>query len=79
MSRLTTNDVLIGAGAALAGLALGSALLPSADAAGENRKCRAVAVRRAGSPRRSATVLAARRLNRAAGTLATSVLADSAV
>jgi hypothetical protein len=78
MSRLTTNDVLIGAGAALAGLALGSALLPSADAAGENRKC-AVTVRRAGSPRRSATVLAARRLNRAAGTLATSVLADSAV
>jgi hypothetical protein len=79
MSRLSTNDVLIGVGAALAGLALGSALLPSADAAGENRKRRAVAVRRAGSPRRSATVLAARRLNRAAGTLATSVLADSAV
>jgi hypothetical protein len=69
-----TGDTLGYAGLALAGLALGSAV--AVRAAGH--KLPAIAVHR---PRRKshATVLAARRLNRAAGTLATSVLIDSGI
>jgi hypothetical protein len=77
MSQLDTNDVLTSAGLALAGLAMGSALLRRSPA--HVREGRAVAVRPARRPQTSATVLAARRLNRAAGTLAASVLADSSI
>ena len=79
MTRLSSN-VLTSAGVALVGVVLGSALLGGrlvrmADA----RRRDAVAIRPMRSPKKSATVRAARRLNRAAGTLAASVLADSSV
>jgi hypothetical protein len=69
-----TSGALGYAGLALAGVALGSAV--AVRAAGY--KLPAVTVRR---PQRKSptTVLAARRLNRAAGTLATSVLLDSGI
>lgn len=80
MTRLNSNAVLTSAGVALAGLALGSALLRRSPVhIGEGGRRSAVAIRPAHRPNTSATVRAARRLNRAAGTLAASVLADSAV
>ena len=79
MARLNSNEVLTGTGMALAGLALGSVLLRAAPVdVGEGGR-RAVAIRRARGSKTSATVRAARRLNRAAGTLAASVLADSGI
>ena len=80
MTRLDNSEVLTGAGMALAGLALGSALLRAAPFhIGERGGRGAVATRPAQGSKASATVHAARRLNRAAGTLAASVLADSGV
>ena len=72
-----TNEVLMSAGLALAGMAISSALLrrPAKDV-GARRVAAARLARRSGT---SGTVSAARRLNRAAGTLAASVLADSGV
>lgn len=75
--KVNTNDVLTSAGLALAGLAVGSALVRGRPA--HVSEGRAVAVRPARRPQTSAAVLAARRLNRAAGTLAASVLADSSI
>lgn len=80
MEHPSHHDLLSKAGLALAGLALGSVLLNQAPARMTRR--RRVRFDPAGQRRRpqtSATVLAARRLNRAAGVLATSVLADSGV
>lgn len=80
MTRLSSSDVLTSAGLALAGMMLGSALLGGAPVRiGETRRRRVVAIRPAPAAKSSATVRAARRLNRAAGTLAASVLADSGV
>ncbi len=79
MTRPENNDVVAIAGLALAGLALGSTLLPRAMPARKVGHGRAAIAR---SPRRSpksAAIIAARRLNRAAGVLAASVLADSGV
>ena len=80
MTRLNSNEVLTGAGMALAGLALGSVLL-RARACRRWRGRETARLRSGGlaGPKTSATVRAARRLNRAAGTLAASVLADSGV
>jgi hypothetical protein len=78
MSQRNTNDVLAGAGVALAGLALGSVLSLGASS-GRHGSRRMIAVDHAHRSAKPATVLAARRLNRAAGTLAASVLTDSAV
>ena len=80
MTRPMTNEVLMSAGLALAGIAMGSALvrrvpLPAKDV----RARRGGAARLTRQSRTSPTVRAARRLNRAAGTLAASVLADSSV
>ncbi len=80
MTRLNSNEVLTGAGMALAGLALGSVLFRAAPVdIGERGRRRAVAIRPVRGSKPSATVRAARRLNRAAGTLAASVLADSGI
>jgi len=80
MTRPNSKEILTGAGAALAGLALGSALFRGAPVhVGKQTTGRPVATRRVPGPGTSATVRAARRLNRAAGTLAVSVLADSGV
>jgi hypothetical protein len=80
MTHLSSSDVLTSAGVALAGMMLGSALLGGTPVRiGETRKRWVVAIRPARTPNSSATVRAARRLNRAAGTLAASVLADSGV
>jgi hypothetical protein len=76
MTRPTGNDIVTVAGLALAALALGSTLLPPAERATRRG---AVTVRPDRRSRNSTTTLAARRLNRAAGTLAASVLADSAI
>ncbi|HEY3677426.1 MAG TPA: hypothetical protein VGL45_01820, partial [Bradyrhizobium sp.] len=77
MNEPGDQNRIVYAGLALAGLALGSAL-SSRPAAGA-RQSRAVAIRPAPARKSQATVLAARRLNRAAGTLAASVLADSGI
>jgi hypothetical protein len=77
MTRPHNNDVVTVAGLALAGLAIGSTLRSLQP--GRVRKGRAIFFRPARGSRKSATVLAARRLNRAAGTLAASVLADSSI
>jgi hypothetical protein len=77
MTRPNNNNVATIAGLALAGLAIGSTLLPSQPE--RVRTGRAVTVSPSRRSRKSATVLAARRLNRAAGTLAASVLADSGI
>lgn len=81
MTRTVTNDVPANMGAALAGFALGSALLLTGAhlPARKRRKEYAATRRLARRSKSSPTVLAARRLNRAAGTLAASVLADSSV
>jgi hypothetical protein len=81
MTRTVTNDVPANMGAALAGFVLGSALLLTGAhlPARKRRKEYAATRRLARRSKSSPTVLAARRLNRAAGTLAASVLADSSV
>jgi hypothetical protein len=80
MRKQNNQVVLSKAGLALAGLALGSVVLSQAPARiRERRRVRAIAAQRNRPRQMSATVLAARRLNRAAGLLATSVLADSGV
>ena len=80
MTRSDARNVLTGAGLALAGLVVGSALLKRTPLpARDIRQGRAAVVATAKRPEISATVLAARRLNRAAGTLAASVLADSSI
>ncbi|MGA9091601.1 MAG: hypothetical protein WB420_21110 [Bradyrhizobium sp.] len=80
MTRLDNSGVLTSAGLTLAGLALGSALVRKAPSSpGEGRRARAIGTRPVRRADTSATVLAARRLNRAAGTLAASVLADSGI
>src|SRR5487761_2129134 len=82
MTRLDNSDVLTSAGLTLAGLALGSALVRKAPSSpGEGRRARAIGTRPVRRADTSATVLAARRLNRAAGTLAASVprLGDSGI
>jgi hypothetical protein len=76
-NRSAQRDVVTYAGLGLAGLALGAVLK-----AGTSRQAPVLADRRAiaARPAKSqTTVLAARRLNRAAGVLASSVLADSSV
>ena len=75
MTRPNTNEVLTSAGLALAGLAMAALFRRGPLPPREIGEGCAVAVR----PGTSATVLAARRLNRAAGTLAASVLADSSI
>ncbi len=70
------NDRAAVAGLALAALALGSTLLTPAERADRRR---ALTVRPSRQLRNSTTTVAARRLNRAAGTLAASVLADSGI
>lgn len=79
MTRPNTNDVLMGAGLALAGLAMGSGLLGRTPPPVRDIREDAGAPRPAYRAGTAATVVAARRLNRAAGTLAASVLADSSV
>ena len=70
------NDLLVGAGLVLSALAATAMLQPRTT---ELRAPRAVPAMRPSLPRPGAAVRAARRLNRAAGMLATSVLADSSV
>lgn len=81
MTLRSNNAVMASAALVVAGLALGSTLFPNAPipARKVRIKKRAVAAKPARWPMNSATVLAARRLNRAAGTLAASVLADSGI
>jgi hypothetical protein len=79
MTSSTAPNILAYAGLALAGVAIGSALSAEAPRRVPRRKARASAANVSGDRDDSATVLAARRLNRAAGILATSVLADSGV
>jgi hypothetical protein len=76
MTRRTGNDLVTVAGLAVAALALGSTLLTPAEKATRRRSVTVSPDRRF---RNSTTTLAARRLNRAAGTLAASVMADSAI
>jgi hypothetical protein len=73
MRRATEQNLLTAAGLVVSGLALASLL--SVDTA----QVRAPRARRAIARRRAETVTAAQKLNRAAGVLATSVLADSSV
>jgi len=75
MRGATQQNLLVLAGTAVSGLALASLL------SGESSQVRTSRPRRAIAPRRdrAETVAAARKLNRAAGTLAASVLADSSV
>jgi hypothetical protein len=80
MNEPGDQNRIVYAGLALAGLALGSALSSRPAAVSRRaRQSRAVAIRPAPARKSQATVLAARRLNRAAGTLAASVLADSGI
>jgi hypothetical protein len=77
MTSATEQNLLVLAGAAVSGLALASLLTtePRARTSGPRRMI-APAPRRGG---RVQTVTAARKLNRAAGVLASSVLADSSI
>jgi len=76
MNRAADRDVLVGAGLILSALA--AAAMSQPRTARSVHSARLPAKRRAG-PRPGASVRAARRLNRAAGMLAASVLADSSV
>ncbi len=78
MTSESNNDVLTNTALVVAALALGSTLYGYAPILARRVRKR-VAARPARRPTNSATVLAARRLNRAAGTLAASVLADSGI
>lgn len=71
------RNLLLGAGVLAAGVA--SAALRHSTMAPLTRPYRETRLRSQASIRKGATVLAARRLNRAAGTLAASVLADSGI
>src|SRR5438270_5571189 len=80
MHRSSEHNVAAYAGLALAGLALGSVLTAKAPVRERaNRKALMAPSRLAHRRNKPATVIAARRLNRAAGTLATSVLVDSGI
>ena len=79
MERQSDHDLLPKAGLALAGVALGAMLLNKAPARLAQRRQIQFPARQRRPSQASATVVAARRLNRAAGILATSVLADSSV
>src|SRR5438270_70155 len=80
MHRSSEHNVAAYAGLALAGLALGSVLTAKAPVRERtNRKALMAPARLAHRRNKPATVTAARRLNRAAGTLATSVLIDSGI
>jgi hypothetical protein len=80
MNEPGDQNRIVYAGLALAGLALGSVLSSRPAAVSRRaRQSRAVAIRPVRARKSEATVLAARRLNRAAGTLAASVLADSGI
>ena len=80
MENPSDHDLLSKAGLVLAGLTLGSVLLNQSPARiSQRRRVRSVPAGQRRRPRTPATVTAARRLNRAAGILATSVLADSGV
>lgn len=76
MKRTQHRDLVIGAAAALTAAAATAAFAPKAR---RSPQIRVSARPRTASPQTLHTVLAARRLNRAAGMLATSVLADSGV
>ena len=79
MENQSDHDLLPKAGLALAGLTLGAMLLSHAPPRVAQRgHVQSIPAGRR-RPQTSATVVAARRLNRAAGLLATSVLADSSV
>ena len=78
MRRATEQNLLVLAGAAASGLALASLLSADSAQLPTSRPRRAIAPTRS-RPARAETVNAARKLNRAAGVLATSVLADSSV
>lgn len=69
----------IGVVLALSSLVAASALSERSRSSQGTRRARATVGRRGSNRRQVATVLAARRLNRAAGTLAASVLADSGI
>jgi hypothetical protein len=77
MEKPRGHELLSKAGLVLAGLTLGSVLLNQAPA--RRQRARSVPTGQRRRPPTPATVVAARRLNRAAGILATSVLADSGV
>jgi hypothetical protein len=79
MTRSSNQEILKGAGLALAGLAFGSVLLHGRSGPATRLAERGSVARPTRRPGTSTTVLAARRLNRAAGTLAASVLADSGI
>jgi hypothetical protein len=80
MIKSNKPNLLACAGLALAGLAFGATLSAQASRRRTaNRKTPGKLSRPAPQPNRPATVLAARRLNRAAGILATSVLIDSGI
>src|SRR5436305_14063856 len=79
MTSSTAPNILAYAGLALAGVAIGSALSAEAPRRVPRRKARASAANVSGDRDDSATVLAARRLNPAAGILATTVHAYSGV
>lgn len=79
MTLRSNNDVITSAALVVAGLTLGSTLLKGAPNPARMANKRAAAAKPAHRPGNSATVLAARRLNRAAGTLAASVLLDSGI
>ncbi|MDE2065812.1 MAG: hypothetical protein KGK01_02695 [Bradyrhizobium sp.] len=78
MSRAAERNLLVLASAAASGLALASLLAANGATVHRTRPRRGVAPRRDRHPRAEA-VTAARELNRAAGTLAASVFADSSV
>lgn len=80
MSARSDQDLAIYAVTTLAGLALGAVLLGTASVPNKrSRKFMPAVVQPLVRYKPAATVIAARRLNRAAGTLAASVLADSGV
>ena len=78
MTSRSNNDVLTSAALFVAALALGSTLFEYAPVSARRVKKRS-GTTPARQPTNAATVLAARRLNRAAGTLAASVLVDSGI
>ncbi|MDA9411861.1 hypothetical protein [Bradyrhizobium sp. CCBAU 45384] len=81
MTEFDADRGSVNAGLAIAGLLAGSVLLLAADRApvDGHRKGGAAALPLRRTSRKRPTVVAARRLNRAAGVLAASVLADSSV